>query len=101
MGEELTRDTTLADGFVEGDEDWMHRPLGGVVTLVQHRSPGVEQTQGNGWVGNFVPQVVGDPAVGVDALEVRPDFPRQEKGCDVEVLIVRGRKLVAPGLRFA
>jgi hypothetical protein len=61
---------------MESNEYRMDRPLRGVVTLVEHRSPGIEQTQRNGWVGNLVAQIIGNAAVGVDTLEVRPDLAR-------------------------
>ena len=59
--------------WLERDEDGMDGALGRVVALVEHGAPGVEQAQGGGGVGDFVAEVVGDAAVGVDALEVRAE----------------------------
>ena len=78
---------------------WRER-CGRVVALVQHRAPGLQQSQGGGGVGNLVAQVVGDAAEGVDALEVRAHALGQEEGGDVEVLVVGGGECVAPGAGF-
>ncbi len=88
------------DGLVQGDEDGVEGALGVVVALVEHLTPGIEETKGGGGVGYFVAEIVGDAAVGVDALEVGADFCWEEEGGYVEVFVVSGGEMTAPGAGF-
>jgi hypothetical protein len=88
------------DRLVKGDEDGMAGAVGRVVALVEHLAPCVEKLEGNGGAGDFVAEVVGDAAEGVNALEVGADAFGEEEGGDVEVLVVGGGEGVAPGAGF-
>ena len=50
--------------------------------------------------GTSSPKVIGDAAIRVDALKVRPNGARQEERRHMKVFVVGSRKLLAPRLRF-
>ena len=98
VGKEVPGSSGDGDGLAQSDEDGMTRLLGCVVAFVEHGTPGVKQAGGSYGVGYFVPKIVRDAAVSVDALKVGADAFGQKEGGDVEVLIMRVDEPTAPGL---
>ena len=98
VGEEGLGGLGGVDGGTQGDEDGVQAGGGVGVAFAQHGAPFGEQTGGGCGVGYFVAEVVGDAAEGVDAFEVGPDAFGQEPGGDVEVFVVGGGQVSAPGL---
>jgi hypothetical protein len=60
-----------------------------------------EQGQGLIAIADFVAEIVGDAAVGVDGVEVRAQSFGQKPGGDVEVFVVRFGQMLAPGAASA
>ena len=68
---------------------------------IKFRFPFVEQLQRKLRISDLIAQIVRDPAVGVDTVEVRLQAPREKPGSDGEVLVMRARQPLAvnEGLR--
>src|ERR1700733_15073013 len=81
-------------------EHWMHRSLRRVITLLQHCTPRIQKTSRDETISNLIRQVIRHSAVRIDALKVRSHLTRQKERRDMEVLVMRGCKLAAPGLRL-
>jgi len=70
------------------------------VTLRQFRFPLIEQRQGLLRIAYFVPQIVRDPAVRVNVVEMLVQMFGQEPAYDREILVVRMRQPRTILLRF-
>ena len=87
IGELVFGNVELADGFGQSYE---HRMFGGAfVTGVEFALPLVQQFERGGNVADFVAQVVGDAAVGVDVEEMLAQAAREEPASHGEVFVVR------------
>ena len=98
IGERLFGNGAGADGFGQRDKDRMARAA--LVAGVQFPAPQIEKRQSRGVVADFVAQIVGDAAVGVDGMKVRPQRLGQEPRGDVEVFVVRLGQVAAVGAGF-
>src|ERR1700757_4935169 len=63
----------------------------------QFRLPLIEQTQREPRIPNFIAQIVGNPAVRVDVVEVLTQTFWQEPRGDREILVMRGGETLAIG----
>src|ERR1700679_799331 len=95
---QLSRRIALSNRLMQRNEDRMHRLLRRVIAFIQHGAPRIKQTSRNCGISDFVSEIVSNPAVGIDALEVWTYLAWKEKRCDVEVLIMRRRETTAPCL---
>ena len=68
---------------------------------IKFRFPFVEQLQRKLRISDLIAQIVRDPAVGVDTVEVRLQAPREKPGSNGEVLVMRACQplAVSEGLR--
>ncbi len=78
--------SNCADGFGERNEDGM--PRSAVVTGVEFALPLVEQCERSGGVADFVAEIVGDAAVGVDVEEMLAQAARKKPAGDGEIFVV-------------
>ncbi len=70
------------------------------VASVEFAAPEIEESQRLLCIADFVAEIVGNPAVGIDSMEVRAEALGQKPGCDVEVLVVCFGEVLAPGASF-
>ncbi len=99
IGERLLGNRAGADGFSQRDKHRMARAA--FVAGVQFPGPtDREAPERGGRVADFVAQIVGDAAVGIDGMKVRPQRLGQKPRGDVEVFVVRLGQLPALGARF-
>ncbi len=87
VGELVLGNVELADGFGQGDEYRMFRRA--LVAGVELVLPLIEQFERGGGVADFVAQVVGDAAVGIDVKEMLAQAARQEPAGNGEIFVVR------------
>ena len=87
IGKFMLRDLELADGLRQGDEDWMFRCA--FVAGIEFALPLVEKFEGCGGVADFVAEIVGDTAVGVDIEKMLAQALRKKPAGDREILVVR------------
>ena len=97
---ELSRYLALAHRLVERDEDRVNGLFRRVVALIEHRSPGIQQAHRHRWIVHLVAEIVRDPAISIDALEVRPYIARKKPRRHMKVLVVSGCQMAAPLLRL-
>ena len=86
VGEFVLGNVEKADGFRERDEDGMLRDA--FVAGVEFALPLVEQFERGGGVADFVAQIVGDAAVGVDVEEMLAQAAGKKPAGDGEVFVV-------------
>ena len=88
IGERLFRDVFGDDRFAEGDKNC----VGGMafVAGIEFALPPIEEFEGAIWVGDFVAEIVGPAAVGVDVVEMLVEFFGEKPGHYVEIFIVVG-----------
>ena len=87
VGEFVLRDVERATVSASATKTgWRGAPA---IAGVEFRLPLVEQRERGTRVSDFIAQVVGDAAVGVDVQEILAQFFRQEPGGDGEVFVVR------------
>jgi hypothetical protein len=80
IGELVFGDIELAHGFGESDEDRMSRVPD--VTGVELALPLIQQRERGGGITDFVAEVVGDAAVGINIEKVLAQAPGKEPGGD-------------------
>ena len=86
IGEGLLGNIFGDDGLTQGDEDGMRRIA--VVAGVQFLLPPIEQLRARDGVRNFVAEIVGPAAIGVDIVEMLVEFLGEQPGDDIEILVV-------------
>ena len=97
IGEGLDGDGEFGDGPPERDKHRMVDPAR--VAGAQLPLPPVEQIEAARVFVDFIGQIVGPAAVGIDRVKMRPQSPRQEPAGDVKILVVRVGK--APTVSLA
>ena len=80
-------DVELADGFRESYEYRMLRSA--VVAGVEFALPLIEEFERGGGVSDFVAEIVGDAAVGVDVEEMLAQAAGKEPAGDGEIFVMR------------
>ena len=98
IGERLLGNRARANGLGQRNKHRMTRAA--FVAGIEFATPQIEQRQRLRGVANFVAQIVGDAAVGVDGMKVRTQRLGQKPRGDVEILVVRLGQPLAPGARF-
>ena len=93
IGEFVLGNVEFAHGARERDENGMARSA--LVAGVEFGLPFVEQCQRRGGVADFVAEIVGDAAVGVDVEEILTQMFGQEPGGNGKVFVVRAGELAA------
>ncbi len=86
IGEGLLGNVLGENGLAKSDEDGMRWFV--FVTRVEFAFPPVEEFDGAIAVGNFVAEIVGPAAVGVDVIEMLVELLGEEPGDDVEIFVV-------------
>src|SRR5579859_6264917 len=86
VGEGLLRNVFRDDGLTQCDENRVPGLV--VIAGVEFALPPIEKFEGAIRVGNFVAEVVGPAAVGVDVVEMLVEFFGEEPGDDVEIFVV-------------
>ena len=98
IGEGLLRNIFGKNCFAESDEDGMRGAA--VVAGVEFALPPVEQLEGAGGFGNFVAEIVGPAAIGVDVVEMLVQLGGEQPGSYVEIFVVVGGEPAGVLLRF-
>ena len=95
VGEGLLRNVAGVDRLGQRDEYRVASltPIAGV----QFPAPQIQQRQGLLAIADLIAQVVGDAAVGIDAVEMGPQPWRQKPRGHVEIFVVRGGQPPAVG----
>ena len=98
VGKGLLRNVTGAYGFSQRDKDRMARlaPVAGV----EFPAPQIQQRERLLAIPYLIAQVIRDAAVGIDAVEVRPQPGRQKPRGHMEILVVGGGQALAVGARL-
>src|SRR5579864_8877023 len=96
IGEFMFGDIELAHGLGKSHKNRMSRVA--VVTGVELTLPLIQQCERGGGITDFVAEVVGDAAVGVDVEEMLAQPARKKPAGDGEILVVRAGQ---PGAVFA
>jgi hypothetical protein len=96
----MMRNLALTDGFGKRDEDRMTRRgcgwIGEVrVAIIEFLLPEIDERQRQPDIANFIAEVVGDTAVGVDAEEMLVQTFGQKPSRYGEVLVVAARESLA------
>jgi hypothetical protein len=98
VSERLLRDGAGTDGFAERDKDWMTRAA--FIASVQLAAPLVKQSQGLCRRAYLISQIVRDPAVGINGVEVGAQHFGQKPCGYMKVFIMRLGQIAAPGAGF-
>ena len=98
IGKFVLRDVELVDSLGQGDENRMARIA--LVAGVEFGLPFIEQGQGGRGVADFVAQIVGDAAVGVDVEEILAQVFGQKPGGDGKILVVGAGQVAAVFVGF-
>ena len=99
IGKRLDGNVERGNGFAQRDKNGVRRFS--CVAIAQFLVPLVQQRQGFGRIGNFISQIVGPAAVGVQIVKMLVQPSRKQPGNHVEIFVVmRGEPSgVALGLR--
>ena len=98
IGELVLGDFELPDGLGQGDKNGMARIA--VVAGLEFGLPLVEQGQGGRRITDFVAEIVGDAAIGVDVEEILTEMFGQKPGGDGEIFVVGAGEVAAVGAGF-
>src|ERR1019366_4989711 len=93
IGEFVLGNGELFHGLCQRDENGMARVA--VVAGIEFSLPLIEQGERCSRFSNFVAEVVGDAAIGVDVQEILTEFPGQKPGRHGKVFVMRAGELAA------
>lgn len=86
IGEGLFGNILGRYGLAQREEDGMRRAA--VVAIVEFALPPIEEFEGALFLRDFVAEIIGPAAIGVEVVEMLPQPPRQHAAGDGEILVV-------------